>query len=265
MSDSIPSTIGNLANLRTLNLSHNELSGEIPAAITKLNRVTSLYLSKNNFTFEGMELVAYTFPFAIYSPQAPIPVHQNGDALSVSAGGTLSNNTYNWYKNGLLDTTIYGDSIFTPIANGSYSVTVTNAIATQLTLYSDTVSAVLPVTLLNFSAIKNGKANVLHWTTLNEINSSHFNIQRSTDGVAFDNIGTVEADNRNNTTNIYEFTDRAPLKDANYYRLQIVDKDGNVEYSPVELLMVKLLLHYYIQFLQRMSYMYRQMARQPLQ
>src|SRR3954471_20970326 len=58
-----------------------------------------------------------------------------------SAGGTLSNNTYTWFKLGLTgetrDTTVIkGDSVFHPTENGLYRVKVTNSIATQLTLHS---------------------------------------------------------------------------------------------------------------------------------
>jgi hypothetical protein len=36
-----------------------------------------------------MELIAQKFPSATYDRQAPIPLHVNGNTLSVSAGGTL--------------------------------------------------------------------------------------------------------------------------------------------------------------------------------
>ena len=60
--------------------------------------------------------------------------------MSVYAGGTLSNNTYTWFKLGLSEETrdtivIKGDSIFHPIKNGLYRVKVTNSIATKLTLH----------------------------------------------------------------------------------------------------------------------------------
>ena len=56
------------------------------------------------------------------------------------AGGTLSNNTYKWYNNGSLVATIAGDSAYIPTASGDYYVNVTNSIATELILFSDTVS-----------------------------------------------------------------------------------------------------------------------------
>ena len=102
-------------------------------------------INNNLFNFNGVEFVAQKFPRVIYAPQALIHVHQNGNTLIVGAGGTLSNNTYQWFKIGETDsTTITGDSTFSPVQSGRYYVKVTNAIATQLTLYSDTVEFTVP-------------------------------------------------------------------------------------------------------------------------
>lgn len=65
-----------------------------------------------------MELVAQTFPFAKYKRQQTIGVHINSNSLSVSAGGTLANNTYKWYMNSVLVSEIKGDSVFTATMPG---------------------------------------------------------------------------------------------------------------------------------------------------
>jgi hypothetical protein len=162
-SGSIPSSIGNLLKLQGLNLSHNRLSGEIPATISNLSALLTLDLSYNRFTFNAMELVAerFTSPFDIYAPQARIPIHQNGNALSVSAGGTLSHNTYKWYratKTGrILKTVITGDSVFHPSHKGVFFVRVTNSIATQLTLVSDTIHYVPPAEIVESGSASSEK------------------------------------------------------------------------------------------------------------
>src|SRR6266536_2508277 len=147
LSGSIPSSLGNLAYLYALHLDHNQLSGGIPSSFGKLNPSLSLSLNGNHFTFDGMQFVAQTFPNAIYAPQKLIPVHQNGNTLSVYAGGTLSNNTYTWFfKNGLIKDTIVikGDSVFHPKKNGIYRAKVTNSIAIKLQLHSDTIVYTAP-------------------------------------------------------------------------------------------------------------------------
>src|SRR6266496_1940534 len=147
LSGSIPSSLGNLAYLDALHLDHNQLSGGIPSSFGKLNPSLSLSLNGNHFTFDGMQFVAQTFPNAIYAPQKLIPVHQNGNTLSVYAGGTLSNNTYTWFfKNGLIKDTIVikGDSVFHPKKNGIYRAKVNNSIAIKLQLHSDTIVYTAP-------------------------------------------------------------------------------------------------------------------------
>jgi len=135
---SIPASFGNLTSLTNLTLFRSNFGGDIPSSLANLTKLEYLYLSKNKFTFAGMETIATTFPFAVYAHQKNIPLHKNGNLLSVSAGGTLSNNKYTWYKNGQPYISKIGDSTLT-VDNGVYYVTVSNSIATALTLQSDTV------------------------------------------------------------------------------------------------------------------------------
>lgn len=238
LSGSIPPELGSLHKLEWLYLNQNQLSGSIPPELGKFDRYIfiSLDISNNRFTFDGMELVPQEFSHAVYAPQAIIPVHKTNNTLYVSVGGTPSNNTFYWYKDGVLKATIVADSTYTPATNGHYTVAVKNKIATQLTLFSDSALAIaLPLTLLDFTALKSVKVNLLLWSTSHEINSSHFNIQRSNNRLNFSSIGLVQANNANNITNKYQFIDRAPLSGTNYYRLQIVDKDGSNEYSDVRM------------------------------
>ncbi|HVX28796.1 MAG TPA: leucine-rich repeat domain-containing protein [Parafilimonas sp.] len=141
LTGSIPNSLGSLHDLSKLYLNNNQLSGSIPLSLNNLHYLSALLLQNNKFTFAGMENVAQNIPVAIYAPQATIPLNKNGNTLSVYAGGAnaLQDNTYKWYKGSMLVATITGDSTFTPSQGGNYSVTVTNSVATQLTLYSDTV------------------------------------------------------------------------------------------------------------------------------
>ncbi len=145
LTGSIPAEIGNFTSLDTLSLDYNRLSGKIPSEISNLTSLNWLDLESNFFTFAGMEEVENTFShisFLVYYQQANIPLNITGNTLSVSAGGVLSHNTYKWYNSGSLVSTITGDSTFHPATDGVYHVTVTNSVATQLTLYSTTVNYV---------------------------------------------------------------------------------------------------------------------------
>jgi Leucine-rich repeat (LRR) protein len=140
LSGRIPVSLGKVIYLTNLNLSHNRLFGNIPASLAN-QPLTELNLSYNRFGFEGMELIAQTFSFAIYNKQKPIPIHLNNNTLTVFAGGTLANNTYRWYIIGQADSiVIHGDSVFHPSKSGVYYAKVINSVAKHLTLKSDSIT-----------------------------------------------------------------------------------------------------------------------------
>jgi uncharacterized repeat protein (TIGR01451 family) len=92
---------------------------------------------------------------------------------------------------------------------------------------------VLPLQLLSFTAQRNNATNLLKWSTADEINTDHFEIQRSSNGKDFSAIGYIQSLNNGKITNNYQYTDNRPLKAVNFYRLKMVDKDGKYTYSLV--------------------------------
>jgi hypothetical protein len=89
----------------------------------------------------------------------------------------------------------------------------------------------LPVTLETFTAtLINNDAGLLKWTIAPQANIVKFVVQKSSDGNGFNNIGTVDG---NNNTTSYQFTDNNLWDGNNYYRLEITDTDGNVQYSQI--------------------------------
>ncbi len=91
----------------------------------------------------------------------------------------------------------------------------------------------VPVILLGFSAQRNNRINKITWSTSQEINLRQFVIERSNDGSRFVPIGQVAAAGNSNNTRAYLFTDNAPVKGINYYRLKMVDADNISRYSLV--------------------------------
>jgi hypothetical protein len=148
------------------------------------------------------------------------------------------------------------DGIFTDIANGAVDIkTVGNASLQSLffagqplaapivpPIYSSSIpgpgtlssSGTLPVVLDHFNAAFVENQVVLDWATLVEINSDHFAVERSDDGSHWQTLGTIAAAGNSETKVNYSFTDPSPFSGANYYRLQMVDKDGKYKYSPVK-------------------------------
>ncbi|GAB3914480.1 hypothetical protein GCM10028803_60020 [Larkinella knui] len=92
---------------------------------------------------------------------------------------------------------------------------------------------VLPVRLASFSGKRVENQLLLGWQTTFESNSAYFVVERSTDAQAFEAIGRVTSRGFSESMQTYGFTDEAPLKGTNYYRLRQVDRDGRFEYSKI--------------------------------
>lgn len=98
------------------------------------------------------------------------------------------------------------------------------------------IGSVLPVELVDFTGeAKDGYVD-LKWATITEHNSSHFEIERSSDASAFEKIGHVNSKSVNGHSNVllsYSATDDLPLGKVIYYRLRQVDKDNTHIYSGI--------------------------------
>lgn len=121
-----------------------------------------------------------------------------------------------------------------PTFYGVYANRKVTSIAEAVTIYSPIV---VPIKLLNFTGKIVSSTAVLNWETTNEINSSHFIIERSTDGLNFQNVGTVAASGNTSQNIRYGFTDKNIPSGRLYYRLKKVDRDGKFEYSSTITLM----------------------------
>jgi len=93
----------------------------------------------------------------------------------------------------------------------------------------------LPVELIRFDVHKQGKDAMLQWVTASEVNNSHFEIERSFDGVNFMYLGKVQGAGNSNTILNYRFLDDQ-LPEMNgvvYYRLKQVDFNNTSNYSNI--------------------------------
>ena len=95
----------------------------------------------------------------------------------------------------------------------------------------------LPVNLIAFNASLINKKVAVTWTTAAEKNASHYVVQRSTDGVDFTDAGTIFTEGNFTTNRSYSFQDvvNTNAKGVLYYRLKMVDMDGQYDYSMVRL------------------------------
>ncbi len=90
----------------------------------------------------------------------------------------------------------------------------------------------VPLNLTSFNAVYDGHKVNLNWNTTNEVNTKHFEIERSIDGINYTAVGTVTAKN-SPVNNNYIFADIFPLTGGSFYRLKMVDIDGRFKYSNV--------------------------------
>ena len=92
---------------------------------------------------------------------------------------------------------------------------------------------ILPLKLQSFSASPSSGVVKVKWTSAEEVNMDHFELQRSTDGVNFTAITNVPCNNRTEAT-AYTYVDAHPQKARSYYRLKMISLGtGESKYSPV--------------------------------
>jgi xyloglucan-specific exo-beta-1,4-glucanase len=94
----------------------------------------------------------------------------------------------------------------------------------------------LPVEWLeNLSGAPNSKGILLDWATALEVETDHFEVEKSADGrnFSFEKIGIRAAKGTSQTANHYSFLDKKPFAGQNFYRLRQMDRDGKSTFSNV--------------------------------
>jgi hypothetical protein len=89
----------------------------------------------------------------------------------------------------------------------------------------------LPVTFTRFDARCNGNGTLLTWTTAQESNSRNFEIQKSNDGTAWENVAVVPAAGNSASQRNYQQLDLSG--GAAFYRIKQVDNDGRFVYTSI--------------------------------
>jgi FG-GAP-like repeat/Secretion system C-terminal sorting domain len=100
-------------------------------------------------------------------------------------------------------------------------------------VYWNTSSTALPLELLSFTGKVNDENIVLNWTTRDEVNTDYFIVESSNNGVSFSIDGTVRSMNNPSAIHNYQHQVASSVKGINYFRLKMVDKDGQFTYSNI--------------------------------
>lgn len=179
---------------KTINLEENIAAGPL-----KLKVYGILSLGSRSITMagEGAGLGIYT-----------------GGTLKGTSGSAITINGTTTYSGGSMNYEAVGSNLYADINTGY-----------QLML------GTLPVLLKDFALISNGKGVTIRWKTLQEVNSSLFSIERSTDGLRWEVIASVNAKGNSTVETSYSTEDFHPAAGINYYRIRSVDLDGSSTYS----------------------------------
>jgi len=126
----------------------------------------------------------------------------------------------------VLDVNVFGTCV---VANGNGNPT-----GDRVGFYND-LGNTFPVEFLRFEVSKFGHDEVMiSWVTGTEINSSHFIIERSLDGIDFESLYQTDAKGDIYSGGSYEWYDKL-LEGADiiYYRIKEVGMDGAIMYSSI--------------------------------
>lgn len=151
--------------------------------------------------------ITHSFPKPFMTPGNP--ACWDIDWVAPSSGNDLA--SFNAYGNAV-------NSNGNPTGdNGGYTAQSTNI--------------ALPVVWGSFNVFAEHKQVVIEWETLQEINTSHYEIEKSDNALDFYPMAKLDAMHEASS---YTYVDRSADEGLRYYRIKQVDADGLYEYTPVK-------------------------------
>jgi hypothetical protein len=156
----------------------------------------------------------------------PTNIDNNAYNNCISAGGSGGTTTYNQLASGV--TTEY--SAVTSTQYSDYSIPGFS----EFWLHASFTNSPLPIELLSFTADTKNTAVQINWITASENGNSHFNIERSIDGIDFSSIVKINGAGNSSQILNYSALDETPLDGLSYYRLKQTDYEGGTSYSNIE-------------------------------
>jgi len=115
-----------------------------------------------------------------------------------------------------------------------------NAVSGNTVLGDNNTSTGMSLTLANFKGVLTDQVVDISWATMMESGVAYFAIQRSLDGINFQDIDSVASEMKISTHDYelnYNYEDAHPLIGTSYYRVKVVGKNGYTTESPVVLVL----------------------------
>ena len=122
----------------------------------------------------------------------------------------------------------------TPPANTTTNYSVTDEYGCVTDQFSVTTSILLPVSITHYNVVLENKKVHVSWSTSSEVNNDFFTVERSSNGVDFTAIGTIDGAGNSTETKFYNFIDDDPMLGTSYYRLSQTDLDAHTKYHGVK-------------------------------
>lgn len=185
----------------------------IPAGI---NVVLDNSFSLNNIYIEIAGTLTFQGGQLTLNSTSSILITTGGKIVGTSNDEQIKLGNIHKYKGG--EGTLYGPKLANALSGNGF------------------ISLTLPVKFTGFYAKKIGAKNELTWITSEEINNSHFDVQRSDDGHNWSNIAVVFAVSNPGPVNRYSYNDAYSNAGKVYYRLKQVDNDGRYAYSSIRII-----------------------------
>lgn len=137
--------------------------------------------------------------YNVLDPPSPLPSDLNpGDALTLINGGCFNDDFFDDY------------------------------------VCFEVVLIFLPIELAAFTADLNSSGWVdLTWSTFSERNNDYFTIEKTRDGLQWDQVGTIDGAGNSEMELAYSMKDLDPCSGMSYYRLKQTDFNGDFTYSEI--------------------------------
>jgi hypothetical protein len=203
---------------------YSTTSAEKPVGIMKrLDREWKV----TNTNFSG----TFSMDFKLNSCAVLGSVNTSDLRLIVDDDGNFAAGTTNSYASGSGGLTIsYSNPVIT--VSGISTAMIASGATNYITIGSvNSLSTPLPVTLLEFTAQRCNDRNCISWNVESEKNFSHYDLESSSDCITFRSVALINSKKQDSGESSYQQEDMEPNTPVTYYRLRMVDINGNVETS----------------------------------
>jgi hypothetical protein len=122
-----------------------------------------------------------------------------------------------------------------PLGSGNQSQnTVTRTGITNFSPFAiGPIGTPLPLKFGDFKVYEKNNNLFVDWSSYDEVNVNHFEIERSQTGQQFTTVGRLNAKGSNGNKTDYNWIDTAPFKGVSFYRIKEVDIDMKSKYSTI--------------------------------